>query len=93
MSESMCLDQIAASRWGEVVLTWGNLHPPWVNREVASYHSGGRTGTWWNGAWMLSDLQGPGPPTREGLAHHFPGGQPRGKITAAVSHSSTALRP
>ena len=55
--------------------------------------TGGRTGTWWNGAWMLSDLQGPGPPTREGLAHHFPGGQPRGKITAAVSHSSTALRP
>lgn len=27
MSESMCLDQIAASRWGEVVLTWGSLHP------------------------------------------------------------------
>lgn len=30
--ESMSLDHIAASEWGEVVLTWGIYTHPWVNR-------------------------------------------------------------
>lgn len=42
---------------------------------------------------MLSDLQCSGPPTGHGLARHLPSRQPRGKIMAADSHSSTLLRP